>query len=293
MIRFIGIMIIITVLFCGCNQNNNVDTPTKGTVTIEVDEAVYPLVYKEMTAYDSLYKQVKIELKKATPLEGMVDLLNSKTKMFVSTRYFSKKQSDFINSQKLDVNIFKFCYNPVVLICSRNSSMDRMRVDEIKDALLGKDIHYSFVLPQSSSGTYQYIKEDLLEGQDPKNAEFVTNDEEVLKKVLKNSSVIGILSLNTIQDSSKIKFIQIGQLQNAINQGDNKNIDVDYYTPHPGYVLKNYYPFRQVVYLYLFDVNRGPASGFTTFLTSYEGQKIALGQNLAPAAVPVKINDYH
>jgi hypothetical protein len=171
--------------------------------------------------------------------------------------------------------------------------MDKIRVDEIKDALLGRDLHYNFVLPQSSSGTYQYIKEDILEGQEPKNAEYALNDSEVVKKVLKSSNLIGIISFNTIQDSSKIRFIQVGQLQKALGEGENKDINVDYFIPHPGYVLKDYYPLKQMVYIYLYDIGIGPASGFTTFLTSYEGQKIALGQNLAPAAVPVKINDYH
>jgi len=286
MSRLLGIVLITAVIFYGCNQGQIM--PTTGNVTVEVDGAVFPVIKSEAAAFDSLYKQAKIELKETTPLEGMVDILNNNTKIFISTRYFSKKQSDFIESQKLDINIFKFCYNPVVIICSKNNDMDKIRVDEIKDALLGRDLHYNFVLPQSSSGTYQYIKEDILEGQEPKNAEYALNDSEVVKKVLKSSNLIGIISFNTIQDSSKIRFIQVGQLQKALGEGENKDINVDYFIPHPGYVLKDYYPLKQMVYIGI-----GPASGFTTFLTSYEGQKIALGQNLAPAAVPVKINDYH
>ena len=102
-----------------------------------------------------------------------------------------------------------------------------------------------------------------------------------MKKIEKSNSLIGIVSFNTIQDSSKIKFIQVGQIQKTLGEGENKNINVDYFIPHPGYVLKNYYPLKQMVYIYLFDVNIGPASGFATFLTSYEGQKIALGRKLS------------
>jgi hypothetical protein len=285
------IILIISLIFYGCNQGHIM--PTTGTVTVEVDPAVLPIITSEVTAFDSLYKTAKIEIKTATPVEGMVNLLNKKSKMFVCTRYFSKQQSDFIESQKLDVNIFKFCYNPVVIICSKTNAADKIRVDEIKDALMGKILNYNFILPQSSSGTFQFIKEEVLEGQDPKNAEFALTDSDVVKKILKSSSLIGIVSFNTIQDSSKIKFLAVGQIQKSSSPGDNKNLNVDYVIPHPGFVLKNYYPLKQLVYIYLFDVNIGPASGFTTFLTSYEGQKIALGQNLAPAAVPVKINDYH
>jgi phosphate transport system substrate-binding protein len=289
--RLLGIIVIATITFCGCKESNV--TPTKGKVTVEVDEAVFPVINSEMIAFDSLYKQVNIQLKKATPLDGMVNLLNKSSKMFVSTRYFSKKQSDYIDSQKIDVKIFKFCYNAVAVICSKNNSTDKIRVDEIKDALSGKSSHYTIVLPQSSSGTYQFIKEDVLDGQDPKTAVYALNDNEVVKKIITSNNLIGIVSFNTVQDSSKIKFVQVGQLQKTINQGDNKNINVDYFIPHPGYILKDYYPLKQMVYIYLYDIEIGPASGFTTFLTSYDGQKIALNQNLAPAAAPVKINEYH
>jgi phosphate transport system substrate-binding protein len=289
--QLFGILTITTLMLCGCNESKV--TPTKGSVTVEVDEAVLPVITNEIIAFDSLYKQVKIELKRTTPLEGMVNLLNNKSKMLVSTRYFSKKQSDFVDKQKLDIRVFKFCFNAVAVITSKKNSTDKIRVDEIKDALMGKDLHHTFVLPQNSSGTFQYIKEDVLEGQDPKNAIYASNDEEVVKKIIKSDNLIGIVSFNTIQDSSKIKFVEVGQLPSTSSQGDSKNVQVDYFSPHPGYVLKSYYPLKQIVYVYLYDTQLGPASGFTTFLTCYEGQKIALGENLAPAAVPVKINDYH
>jgi len=281
----------IALLFAGCNESNV--TPTKGNVTVEVDDAVFPVIKNEAIAFDSLYKNVKIELKKSSPIEGMVNLLNNKSKIFISTRYFNKKQSDFIDSQKLDVRIFKFCYNAVAIIGNKNNRTEQIRVDEIKDALMGKDLHYNFVLPQSSSGTFQFIKEDVLDGQDPKNVQYAKNDEEVVSKVLKNDNLLGIVSFNIIQDSSKINFLRVGQIQKTMNEDDSKNPNINYFIPHPGYVLKNYYPLRQMVYIYLFDITMTPASGFATFLTSYDGQRIALGENLAPAAVPVKINDYH
>lgn len=291
MSRLFGILLITSLFLYSCNQGQI--TPTIGTVTVEVDEAVLPVAQKEVVAFDSLYTKAKINLKMTTPMDGMINLLNNKSKIFISTRYFNKKQSDFVDSQKMDINVFKFCYNPVAVICSKNYSADKIRVDEIRDILLGRDLHYSIVLPQNSSSTFQYIKEDILGGEDPKNVEYAPDDSEVVKKILKSSNQIGIVSFNIIQDSSKIKFIQVGELQKSLSPGENKNINVDYFIPHPGFVLKNYYPLKQIVYVYLHDVGIGPASGFATFLTSYEGQKIALGENLAPAAVPVKINDYH
>ncbi len=289
MYRLMIILIAGIFVFPGCQEANV--TPTKGSVTVEVDPAIFPIIQKEKDAFDSLYTKAKVELKVVTPLEGMVNLLNNKSKMFVSTRYFNQKQLDYIRSQKLDIQINKFCYDAVAIICSKHNKTDQLRVDEIKEALLGSNRSYSFVIPQNTSATYQFLKEEVLDDQDPKNVEIAPNDLEVLKKIEKNDNLLGIVSLNIIQDSSKIRFIQIGQLKKQMDQDSVKGLQVNYFTPHPGFLIKNYYPLKQTVYIYLNEIEMSPASGFTTFLTSYEGQKIALGQNLAPAAVPVKINE--
>ena len=286
---FIIIMLSV-ILITGCQQEAKV-TPTKGRLTAEVDPAVYPVIVKEKTAFDSLYKDVKIDLKEVDPLQGMVNLINGKSKMFISPRYFNKQEIDFIRKEKLNVQTFKFCYLASAVIVPKNSTLDKIRVDEIKDALLGNSKKYSFVIPQNNTATYQYLQEEILDGNAPKSAEIVPTDNDVLKKIEEGGNILGILSFNIIQDSSKIKFLQVGQIVRKLITPDKNGLDVNYFTPHPGFVIKKYYPLWQTVYVYLNEVLLTPASGFTTFLTSYEGQKIALGENLAPAAVPVRINE--
>ncbi len=277
-------------ILTGCQNHGNKMSPTIGSADVEVDPAVYPILVKEKKAFDSLYTKAKIKLKVTTPIQGAVDLLNNKTKMFVSPRYFNSKELDFMHSQKLDVQIFKFCYEAIAVISSPNNSTDKIRVDEIKDALLGNSNRYSFVIPQNSTSTYEYVKDEILNGKDPKNAEIVPSDSSVLKKIEDNNTKLGIISFNIVQDSSKVKFIQVGEIQNNSDSTNTKGVSINYFTPHPGYVYKKYYPLTQTVYIFLHEIDFSPASGFTTFLTSYEGQRIALNENLAPAAVPVKIN---
>ena len=108
------------------------------------------------------------------------------------------------------------------------------------------------------------------------------SEEDVIKDVVKSNNQIGFVGLNSIRDSSKIKMLQIGVMNNYP--------EIDYYQPHPGYFLNYVYPLSRTIYIFLNETGLGLASGFTTYLTSYAGQKIVLMQNLAPAAVPVKLN---
>ncbi len=278
------------VLVAGCTKPPKV-TPTKGKITAEVDPAVYPIILKERNVFDSLYTKSKINLKEVSPLQGMVNIINGKTRLFISPRYFDKKELDFIHKEKLNIQTFKFCYTAAAVIASKNNPINKIRVDQIKDALLGNSKSYSFIIPQDNTNTYQYIREEILNGNAPKNAEVVPSDIDVFKKIEESGNKLGIVSFNTVQDSSKIKFLQVGQIAKKIIKPEKGGLAVDYFTPHPGFVYKKYYPLWQTVYIYLNEIILTPASGFTTFLTSYDGQKIALAENLAPAAVPVRINE--
>ena len=284
------ILVLTAILITGCQKESKV-SPTKGHLTVEVDPSVYPVIVKEKAAFDSLYKEVKVNLKEVDPMQGMVNVINGNSKVFISPRYFNKKEIDFINKEKINIQTFKFCYLACAVIAPLNSPTDKIRVDEIKDALMGNLKNYSFVIPQSNTATYQYIQEEILDGSSPKDAEIVPTDNDVLKKISEGGNKLGILSFNTVQDSSKIKFLQVGQIEKKITKPEKNGLDVNYFTPHPGFLIKKYYPLSQTVYIYLHELLLTPASGFTTFLTSYEGQKIALRENLAPAAVPVRINE--
>ncbi len=289
--KIIFAFIIIFAMLAGCKQNNI--SPTKGHVLVEVDPAVAPIIRAEAALFDSLYKNATVTVKLASPLKGIVDIINGKVKMFVTPRYLDKKEIDFINKQKLNINTYKFCYNAIVLITSKKNKLDHIRTDEIKDMLLGKSSsQVSFIIPPNTSETYQYLKNEVLDGKDPKRAEIDSSEEDIIKKIRNGSDKVGIVSFNLIQDSSKINFVQIGQIEKSIDSTKNGDININYFSPHPGYVIKGYYPLKQTVYIYLNELEMSPASGFTTFLTSYEGQKLALQQNLAPGAVPVKINQY-
>lgn len=289
MYRITALLVSCLIILAGCQQSNV--TPTKGTVVVDVDRAVYPIIKKEKIVFDSLYVQAKVQLQAVDPLTGILDLLNGKVKMFVSTQYFNDKESHFIDSTNMDIKRFKFCYNAIAVIGSKNNTIDNIRVDEIKDALLNKNNKFNFVIPGNTTSTYQYLKDELLEGKNPQNVQILNSDSAVVDMVEKYNDVLGIVSFNLVQDSSKIHFVQVGQIKNSNNSASNNGLDVNYFTPHPGFVLKEYYPLKQTAYIFLHEFGMSPASGFTTFLTSYEGQKIALSQNLAPAAVPVKINE--
>lgn len=276
------VFLLASLILFGCYSERK-NTPTRGSLTVYVDESVYPLLKDEVTTFEKDYPKAKIELKSIVTNGGMEKILNGETKMFISTRDFNKKESAFITENKLNILAFKFVYDAVAVITSKSQKLDFISISDLKDILDGNNKKFTAVIPNSNTGTYYTIRKDLLGSKNPTNVEYVLDEKSVKEKVMHNPNTIGFESINLIQDSSHIKILKVGDLKV-------RNGEIAYYTPHPAYTYKDYYPLRRTVYIFLSEIGQGLGSGFTTFLTSDDGQKVALKNNIAPAAVPVVVH---
>lgn len=269
-------------IFAGCYDEPK-QLPTKGSVTVYADKTIFPLIQKEKEAFESGYPDAKIELVKVSTNEGFNKLINYKAKLFIGSRNFTNRERNFILDQKIDIRTFKFVYDGVAVIAPKNFQVDYFSTNELRDILTGKNKKYKIIIPDSSTGTYFLVKELLLNDANPQNFTFADEDS-IINKISYSKNTLGFLGVNLIQDSTKIKILKIGDLSS-------KDGALAYYSPHPGYIYKNYYPLSRTIYIFLDEVGKGVASGFSTYLTSGDGQKIALHNNISPAAVPVIVHE--
>jgi phosphate transport system substrate-binding protein len=273
-------LVLLTVIFLGCSEPS--ETPTKGNIIVGVDESVYPLLEKEKDSFQSKYPEAFLTLEKTNAADGIVNFINGRYKMLVSSRDFNKKELSFIQKDKRDIKKFKFCFDGITAITSVHSGISEITTDDLKKLFSGLLDGYTAVVPPAKSGVYSLLSDSILSKLSYVDIKFDSSAADVIGDVIKSENKIGFVGLNSVRDSSEIKLLQIGVTSNYP--------EIDYYQPHPGYFVTGLYPLSRTIYIFLDEVGLGLASGFTTYLTSYEGQKIVLSQNLAPAAVPVKLN---
>jgi ABC-type phosphate transport system substrate-binding protein len=275
--------IILTSFFLGC-YNEPKETPTKGNLTVYVDETIFPLVQKEKDAFEAGYPNAKIVLSKVSTDGGFNQLLNHNAKLFIGSRNFNDVEDNFVQSQKMYIRVMKFVYDGVAVITSKNTDINYLSTKELSNILLGKDKSYHAMIPDSNTGTYFLIKKVLLDNKNPVNAEMIPVESSIIDKIPESRKTLGFVGINLIKDTTNFKILKVSDLVA-------RNGEVAYYSPHPAFIYKNYYPLSRTVYIFLNEIENGLASGFATYLTANAGQKIALKDNLAPAAVPVKVNE--
>ncbi len=277
----LGILLSFAIIFFfGCKERE--DTPIKGSLKCYVDESLYNVVKAERDTFSVLYKESKIELQIVKAREGIAAVLNGEAKMFVSSRALNDEETAFAKKQVPDMRSFKFCYDAVVPIVHENDSKNQITIDEIKKILKGEVTGFKVFVPEHNSGVYEYLKENLLDNQEPQNVSIVKSEEETISKIKATKKSLGFVGLNTLENATGVKILEVGSKIRSDGE-------VLYYKPYVAYLASKTYPLLRTTTIFINEFGIGLPSGFSTFLTSYEGQKIVSKNNLGPATVPIKI----
>jgi phosphate transport system substrate-binding protein len=264
----------------GCKERTL--SPIKGSLKCYVDESLYNIVKAERDTFVVLYKESKIDLITVKAREGIASILNNEAKIFISSRDMNEEEKSFLKSKKSEIRSFKFCYDAVVPIVSDKDSKEKITLDEIKKLLRGETNDYTVFVPEHNSGVYEYLKENMLDKQELKNVTIVKSEDETINRVKKLKKSLGFVGLNTLANVTGIKFLEVGSKVRSDGE-------VLYYKPYVAYLVTQTYPLIRTTTIFINDYGIGLPAGFSTFLTSYEGQKLVSKNNLGPATVPIKM----
>lgn len=282
--REIGIflLIFVAVLFYTC-QPEKTETPIKGNLKVYTDISLYPITKRLADEFQSLYRNAKLEVIPLLTNMGIAKIINDDScSIFISSREFNKEEKEIIQKNNLPIRTLNFLFDGIVLIGNKKSSIDSLTKEDLTQYLLQKKYSGKIVMPYKNSGIYDAIKDNFLMGKDPEAPEFVTDELDVIKIVKNNPDKLGLVGRNLINDSSDVKMLRLGKLSAV-------TMEVVFYDTHPAYLFQKSYPLTRKCVIFLRENYVGIAGGFSTFITFTDGQKIVLENNLAPAAVPVKL----
>lgn len=276
------ISIFILSIATGCGEEPN-KLPTKGYLKCFVDESLYNVINESAKLFMRQYPKTKIDLVVVSAREGIVKILNNEAELFISSRALNAEEENYVKKENPSVKAFKYCYDGIVVIANKNSNANKISLTEIEDGLTKKS-NNKFILPEPNSGVYEFIKSQVLLNKKPIEGKIVKSENEVINAIKQNNErnefgLVGYNTLTTIRDS--VKILQVGESKTSGKDS--------YYLPHPGYFVNDEYPLRRTCIILINEVGLGVASGFASFITSSDGQKIVLKNNLGPATVPVRL----
>lgn len=293
------------ILFAGCNMMGPQplkETPTRGNISISVDESFKLLFDAELYTFHSQYPDAMIKANYKPESDVLADLMNDSVRTVVLTRDLTKAEKELLFSQKFVARSTKVAHDGLALIVNHDNPDTLLLVEQLEAIFRGKLSSWNQISPKSQSipinvvfdnnksGNVRYIREKFsLTGNFPANCFAVNSNEEVINYVENNRSALGIISVNWVSDKSDSTSNRFLKNIRVVEVGTSNDTRSNFSKPYQGYIAEASYPLCRDVYMISREPFAGLGTGFVSFVAGDQGQRIILKSGLVPATMPIRL----
>ncbi|MBS1519228.1 MAG: substrate-binding domain-containing protein [Bacteroidetes bacterium] len=309
-------LIVSASLVSGCKFDEIKSVATTGEMNIVVDENVEPLMRAEINEFQRLNPEAKINMESVPTSNAVADLINRDTKFIVVTRGLTQEERSIAQKNKLEITEYPLAVDGIGFIVNPENPVARVTSDDLKQIFDGNmkswlDIksqdekqnaeskaffnksneNIKLFIQRKNSSTHDYILDSVLkQAQYSNSAVICSTSVQVINSVRENKNAVGIVNMNWLTTGnhdtidSTVKPLRVSKIWDNGRQEDFAEF-------HQGLIYNGKYPYRRTVYVITSEVGITLATGFITFLTKTDGQKIVLKYSLVPVNQPIRTID--
>lgn len=292
------------VLFSACDYTTQKSVTTVGELTVGVDEGLLPVMNKEASEFMRLNNEAKINLTVKTTKELIADLNSGDYKTIVVGRDLTKEEADIFTANKIELKKNMFALDGIGVIVNPKNPLTKLNFNELKRIFTGeqkdwKDLDgnnkgvykgkMKVLIARKNASIHDIFKEKVLAGRDFAKYDLIcSTSTQMMNEIRANENAVGFISMAWITVSSDTLDTSVKPLKIAFVDPQSGKIG-DYVSLHQAYIADKSYPLVTESYIISGDFSLNVSVGFTSFLVSYDGQRIVLKSGLVPVTQPVKI----
>ncbi len=298
------ILTALTVIFSACDYTVKKSTSTTGELTAGIDEGISPLMKQEAAEFMRLNTDAKVTLNVKTSKEIIADLNNGTYKTIVAGRDLTKEEAEIFASNKIEVKKTRFALDGIGVIVNPKNPLSKLNFNELKRIFTGEQTEWAMLdgdnknvyegkikvfIARKNASIHDIFRSKVLAG-----AEFSPGDQvcstsaQMMSEIKNNEYAVGFISMAWVTVSNDTLDESVKPLK--IAAVDPQTLAVgNYVSLHQGYIANGTYPLVTEAFIMSTDYSMNLSVGFTSFLVSYDGQRIVLKSGLVPVTQPVKI----
>lgn len=293
---FICVALICGLMLAGCGGKEPGSTQlTKGNLTIEADEAVFPSMQQEAEEFQRQYPDSRIEIHSADARAAISDFAMDSIQVIVTGRPFNKEERNALTNAKIQFEEYRVAFAAVAVIANKDVPLKQLRVAQLDSILTGDITRWpgkggiiDLVIGGRNSSINEVVRDTVMHGKDITiSATPIDSSLARIAYVRSHRGAIGLVGANWLKGQEQ--DFAILALGSPTARPDTTQPPGQYFSPAQAYVYEGYYPIRSSVYIYSREVDRNVALGFISFVTSGPGQKVFLNNGLVPATMPVRL----
>jgi phosphate transport system substrate-binding protein len=308
------LLLLIVLIFSGCDFTEIKSKATIGEMSIEVDENIEPILPFLKSEFERLNPEARINYTAKPTKVAITDFLNKDTKLILVTSDLTEEDKKYLKEYKIEYQRQEVAVDAVGFIVNTENPVTRVTSDDLQKIFTGDYTQWSQIKAQDTeqnanvlskmkgnddkikvfiqrpnSSTYSYVKDSVLLGKEyVKAAAICSTSTQMLEMIRANKNSIGIANLGWLakgnQDSldTSVKTLRISRIYANGKQEDFAEL-------HQGLVFTKKYPYLRKIIAYTSILDIQLSTGWITFLRNKDGQKVFLDRGLVPITQPVKV----
>ncbi len=281
----------------GCNTSEQLDNPSRGTITVAADESFGPLVTQLTSAYAGIYPNVKFNVVFKPEQEAINLMLQDSARIVFTTRTLNPNEQAVLTKLKIPGNATRIATDGVALIINRANTDSLITMNELTDIFSGKTAKWTQLTGGNQSGPITLVFDNnnssnldfVLKKFDVKDVSklriFTTkSNREVISFVKQNPSALGFIGVNWISDNDAPLTAELSRDLRVMGVSDKPNPTSrgDYYQPFQRALGLQDYPLRRPVYILSRETHPGLGEGLTNYVARDVGALIVEKLGLWP-----------
>lgn len=271
----------------GANSDGKMEptTPTgnsgSGTLTISGSATLQPLSERWVEEFNKANPGTNISVKGGGSGQGISNLINKSTDIANSSRKMKDEEMKQAEAKGLKIQEIPVAKDGITIIVNPKNPIKSLTLEQLADIYTGKTKDWKelggtpgkivAIGRDSSSGTYDFFKEDVLKKADYRS-DMISN---------KANPAIGT---GVAQSTGAIGYIGVAFAGEYVKAGKVKEVPISFKAgeapvfPTVENVHSGKYPISRSLYNYISGEPEGTAKAYLDFVRSEEGQKIVADQ---------------
>lgn len=277
-------------------QSAPVDTPTKGTIQISVDESFRPVIEEQIRVFEHSFPGSKINAVYKPEADCLKDLFrDSATRMVIVTRGLTQKEAGYFDDSLHYVpRSEKIASDAIAVVVNAGSNDTVFSLPQLQQLLTGGGGNKKVVFDGlNATSTVRFAMDSLLKGRkfDNNTVQAVRNSQAVLDYVAANENAIGLVGISWIgnpEDTAQVNMLR--KIKIAYIQCDLCE-DTPYVKPTQAGIMTRRYPLVRGLYYILKENYSGLGSGLAGFMQYERGQLIFRRAYLQPGRISFNVRN--
>ncbi len=292
-----GSLIAIVLLLAGCSREPGSTKLTTGTLAVECDEAVFPVMNALAAEFRQQYPDARIEVRCVEARAATANFVNDSVKVIVCSRPLNDEERNALTATKTWFEEYHVAQSAVAVIVNPANPVKALRLGQVDSMFSGQMTAWpnwrgggvvDLVTGSVDASTNEVFRRLILHGKPfARSATPMASSSDIVEYVAKTPGAVGIVGVGWLKGvESDVKPVALSRPGVA---ADSSQPVGKAYTPHQAYVYKGYYPAATPVTMYTRDLDRTVSLGFISFATGPFGQKVFLNNGLVPVTMPVRL----